>query len=51
MLVGKFKERMTNYYVVSVGRKRGVCNSWINIKKTISSKESIRDNFYFLFFV
>ena len=31
MFAGKFKEKMTNYYVVFVGKKREVCDSWINV--------------------
>ena len=29
MFVGKFRYEMANYYVVFVGKKRGVCDSWI----------------------
>ena len=35
MFVGKFREKITNYYVVFVGRKRGVCDSWIECQRRV----------------
>ena len=35
MFAGKFKEKMTNYYVVFVGRKQGVCDSWIECQRKV----------------
>ena len=35
MFVDKLREKMTNYYVVFVGRKCGVCNSWIKCQRRV----------------
>ena len=35
MFADKFREKITNYYVVFVGRKCGVCNSWIECQRMV----------------
>ena len=33
MFVDKFREKMTNYYVVFVDKKHGVCDSYIRCQR------------------
>ena len=35
MFASKFREKVINYYVVFVGKKRGVCDSWIKCQRRL----------------
>ena len=48
MFASKFREKMTNYYVVYVGKKRGVCDSWIECQKRVIFYEGVHTKPAFL---
>ena len=54
MLTSKFKGKMKNYYLVFIGRKDRICDSWIEgqrrVKKTKIQVKKIKET-QFLFFV